>query len=66
MACALVDDADVVVENSRPGVMARLGFGYDTLRNQRPDLIYCSITAWSSGPPELAGYDLILQAVSGS
>jgi crotonobetainyl-CoA:carnitine CoA-transferase CaiB-like acyl-CoA transferase len=66
LACALVDDADVVVENSRPGVMARLGFGYDSLRNQRPDLIYCSITAFGpSGPPELAGYDLILQAVSG-
>jgi crotonobetainyl-CoA:carnitine CoA-transferase CaiB-like acyl-CoA transferase len=66
VACALVDEADVVVENSRPGVMARLGFDFEGLHQERPDLVYCSITAFGpSGPPELAGYDLILQAASG-
>jgi crotonobetainyl-CoA:carnitine CoA-transferase CaiB-like acyl-CoA transferase len=66
VAHALVDSADVLVENSRPGVMARFGLDYESLGEQRPDLVYCSITAFGpEGPPELAGYDLILQAVSG-
>jgi crotonobetainyl-CoA:carnitine CoA-transferase CaiB-like acyl-CoA transferase len=66
LARAIVDDADVFVENSRPGVMGRYGLDYDSLRETHRELVYCSITAFGpGGPPELAGYDLILQAVSG-
>jgi crotonobetainyl-CoA:carnitine CoA-transferase CaiB-like acyl-CoA transferase len=66
VARALVDEADVLIENSRPGVMARFGLDFASLNGTRPDLVYCSITSFGRlGPPELAGYDLILQAVSG-
>jgi crotonobetainyl-CoA:carnitine CoA-transferase CaiB-like acyl-CoA transferase len=66
LAGELVDRADVVVENSRPGVMARFGLDYASLESARPDLVYCSISAFGpQGAPELAGYDLILQAVGG-
>ena len=59
-------DASIVVENFRPGVMSRLGLGYEELRAQRPDLIYCSISAFGSGlGADLPGYDLIVQAVGG-
>lgn len=66
LAAELVDRADVVVENSRPGVMARLALDYASLSDARPDLVYCSISAFGpQGAPELAGYDLILQALGG-
>src|SRR5215510_4616552 len=39
----LIDRADVLVENFRPGTMARLGLGYDTIAQKRPSLVYCSI-----------------------
>ncbi len=56
----------IVVENFRPGVMDRLGLGYEELRTRRPDLIYCSISAFGSGAgAHLPGYDLIVQAVGG-
>ena len=59
-------DADVVVENFRPGVMERLGLGYDELRAERPGLIYCSITGFGRGHgAELPGYDLLIQALGG-
>src|SRR3954451_22129955 len=45
-ARALVTGADVVVENFRPGVMERLGLGYDELRGQNPGLVFCSITGF--------------------
>ena len=48
----LVDGADVVIENFRPGTMERLGFGYDALRNRNPRLIYCSNKGFLSGPYE--------------
>jgi crotonobetainyl-CoA:carnitine CoA-transferase CaiB-like acyl-CoA transferase len=58
--------ADVLVENFRPGVMDRLGLGYDTLREQHVRLVYCSVTGFGSGAgAELPGYDLLLQAVGG-
>jgi formyl-CoA transferase len=43
---ALVRGADVVVENFTPGVMARLGFDYATLKPVKPDLVYCSISGY--------------------
>jgi crotonobetainyl-CoA:carnitine CoA-transferase CaiB-like acyl-CoA transferase len=58
--------ADVVVENFRPGVMTRLGLGYETLREANPRLVYCSISGFGSGDgAALPGYDLLVQAVGG-
>lgn len=48
----LVDDADVLIENFRPGTMERLGFGYDALKARNPGLIYCSNKGFLSGPYE--------------
>lgn len=65
-AKALALECGIVVENFRPGVMARLGLGYEQLRAQREDLVYCSISAFGSGAgAALPGYDLIVQAVGG-
>ncbi|AKE01153.1 carnitine dehydratase (plasmid) [Rhodococcus erythropolis] len=62
----LAVESGIVVENFRPGVMDRLGLGYDELVQRRPDLIYCSISAFGSGDgAHLPGYDLIVQAVGG-
>ncbi|WP_051062122.1 CaiB/BaiF CoA transferase family protein [Paraburkholderia kururiensis] len=57
---ALARDADVLVESFRPGVMARLGLGYDTLRELNPKLVYCAITGYGSSGPfaRRAGHDL--------
>jgi crotonobetainyl-CoA:carnitine CoA-transferase CaiB-like acyl-CoA transferase len=65
-ARALASESDVIVENFRPGVMDRLGLGYDQLRVQQPRLIYCSITGFGSGAgAQLPGYDLLVQALGG-
>jgi len=65
-AHALAGEADVVVENFRPGVMDELGLGYDALRDANPDLIFCSITGFGRGEgATLPGYDLLIQAVGG-
>jgi len=63
----LVGRADVVVENFRPGVMDKLGLGYDALSAERPELVYCSITGFGSGGAgaALPGYDLLVQALGG-
>jgi len=63
----LVGTADVVVENFRPGVMERLGLGYDRLRSARPDLICCAISGFGqTGPDALKpAYDQIIQGLSG-
>jgi crotonobetainyl-CoA:carnitine CoA-transferase CaiB-like acyl-CoA transferase len=62
----LAADADVVVENFRPGVMDRLGLGYEDLATQHRGLVYCSITGFGrDGGAELPGYDLLVQAVGG-
>jgi crotonobetainyl-CoA:carnitine CoA-transferase CaiB-like acyl-CoA transferase len=63
----LVSESHVVVENFRAGVAERLGLGYGTLRELRPDLVYCSITGFGSGrePAGRPGYDFIAQAESG-
>lgn len=65
-ARALSAGADVIVENFRPGVMERLGLGYDELHAAHPGLVYCSITGFGSGAgATLPGYDLLVQAVGG-
>jgi formyl-CoA transferase len=63
----LVTDADVVVENFRAGVMERLGFGYESLRAIRPDLIYCSVSGYGQDGPKagIPAYDGAIQADSG-
>ncbi len=50
-ALALVNEADVLVENFRPGVMDRLGLGFDAMRASNPTLVYCSIPGFSSDDP---------------
>jgi crotonobetainyl-CoA:carnitine CoA-transferase CaiB-like acyl-CoA transferase len=65
-ALGLAAGADVVVENFRPGVMDRLGLGYEELSRRNSGLVYCSLTGFGSGAgAELPGYDLLLQAVGG-
>jgi len=66
-ARALVLEAEVVVENSRPGVMKRLGLGWDWFAERRPSLVYCSISAFGQDGPRGAegGFDLTIQAASG-
>ncbi|MDE1918273.1 MAG: CoA transferase [Sphingomonadales bacterium] len=64
---ALVKTADVVVENARPGVAARLGIDYDTLSAINPRLVYASISGFGQTGPwaQHPGFDLIAQATSG-
>jgi crotonobetainyl-CoA:carnitine CoA-transferase CaiB-like acyl-CoA transferase len=58
--------ADVLVENLRPGTMARFGLGYEQLRPHHPGLVYCSVTGFGAGEgATLPGYDLLAQAVGG-
>jgi alpha-methylacyl-CoA racemase len=63
----LAAEADVVVEQFRPGVAARLGLGYDDVRSVRPGIVYCSITGYGPTGPHAsrAGHDLNYLAESG-
>ena len=63
----LIERADVVVENFRPGVLERLGLGYEEVRARKPDIIYASSTGFGSSGPEATkpGQDLLIQARSG-
>lgn len=63
----LVDGADVLVENFRPGVAERLGFGADEVHARNPRLVYCSMSGYGQDGPmrDWPAYDHILQAVSG-
>jgi crotonobetainyl-CoA:carnitine CoA-transferase CaiB-like acyl-CoA transferase len=66
LALDLCARADVVVENFRPGGAARLGLDYDAVRARRPDVVYCTISAFGRREPRgRAGYDFVLQAESG-
>jgi CoA:oxalate CoA-transferase len=67
LAQALAARMDVVVENFRPGVAARLGLGAEALRKASPRLIYCSISGFGQEGPfkDLPAYDLVVQAMSG-
>lgn len=64
---ALARTADVLVESFRPGVMARLGAGYDTLAALNPKLVYCSITGYGQSGPyrDEPGHDLNYCALAG-
>ncbi|MEO8110850.1 MAG: CaiB/BaiF CoA-transferase family protein [Ginsengibacter sp.] len=64
----LVKQADIVIENFRPGVMARLGYGYEDFKKINPKIIYCSASGWGSDGPYLKrpGQDLLVQSVSGA
>ncbi|OYR40059.1 CoA-transferase [Halorubrum sp. Ib24] len=63
----VVAEADVVVENFRPGTAERLGVDYGTLRERNDELIYCSISAFGETGPwsDRPGYDLLVQGMSG-
>ena len=63
----LVRTADVVIENFRPGVMARLDLGYDELRRERPGLVYCAISGFGQDGPlkDNPAYDQIVQGLAG-
>ena len=63
----LVQRADVLVQNFRPGVMERLGLDYEALRKDNPRLIYCSITGFGSTGPysHRPGFDQVGQGTSG-
>jgi crotonobetainyl-CoA:carnitine CoA-transferase CaiB-like acyl-CoA transferase len=67
VALRLVDHADVVIENFRPGVMERLGLGYETLAERNPRIIYCASSGWGQTGPYVSrpGQDLLVQAVAG-
>lgn len=63
----LVKKADVVVENYRPGVMDKLGLGYDELKKVNPRIIYAAVSGFGCYGPnsQRPGYDIIAQAVGG-
>ena len=65
LAKKLIAVADVVVENFRPGVMAKLGLDYEALATKHPRLVYCSLSGYGQSHPEKPGYDLMMQGLSG-
>ena len=67
LAHALIDEADVVIENFRPGVMRRFGLDYASVKERRPDLVYCSISGFGQTGPsaQRAAYAPIAHAASG-
>jgi crotonobetainyl-CoA:carnitine CoA-transferase CaiB-like acyl-CoA transferase len=67
LARELIRNADVLIENNRPGVMDRLRLGYAAMSELNPRLVYCSISAYGQSGPRAqeGGFDLIIQAMSG-
>ncbi|RME76221.1 MAG: CoA transferase [Chloroflexi bacterium] len=67
IARRLIEKADVMIQNFRPGVMERLGLGYSTVRDLNPRLIYAEVTGYGKIGPwrNKPGQDLLLQALSG-
>ncbi|CAN5909590.1 CaiB/BaiF CoA-transferase family protein [soil metagenome] len=62
----LATSADVIIENMRRGALEKLGLGYESLKEENPDLIYCSITGFGPGEEEdRPGYDFLIQARAG-
>lgn len=64
---SMIKEADVVVENFRPGVMEKLGLGYDSLKEINEKIIYCSISGFGQYGPlkERPAYDIVAQAMGG-
>lgn len=63
----LIESADVIVENFRPGVADRLGIGFERCRELKPDILYCSISGYGQNGPlrDRAGLDMLMQAYVG-
>ena len=63
----LVESADVLVHNFRPGVPSRIGIDYERLRERNPRLIYCALSGYGQAGPlkDKAGYDQVLQSLTG-
>jgi len=63
----LIEGADVIVENFRPGTMAKFGFDYASVKVRKADIVYCSISGFGQEGPAsgLTAYDLIVQGMSG-
>lgn len=63
----LLDEADILVENFKPGTMEKLGLGYEVLKERRPKLIYCAISGFGQTGPyrNRAAYDAVIQAMGG-
>ena len=63
----LIQDYDIVIENFRPGVMEKLGFGYEALKEHNPRIIYCSLSGFGSSGPycNRPGQDLLAQSMGG-
>ena len=63
----LLDGADVLVENFRPGVMERLGYGWETVRERWPRLVYAAVSGFGHAGPyaQRPAYDLVAQAMGG-
>ena len=63
----LVRDADVIIENYKPGTMEKLGISYDDVIKIKPDIIYCSISGYGQTGPmrEKPAYDAVIQAMGG-
>jgi crotonobetainyl-CoA:carnitine CoA-transferase CaiB-like acyl-CoA transferase len=68
LAKALAAKCDILIENYRPGVMDRLGLGYETLSEINPRLIYCAISGYGMTGPlrDRPSFDIVLQAMSGA
>jgi crotonobetainyl-CoA:carnitine CoA-transferase CaiB-like acyl-CoA transferase len=63
----MAEQCDVVLDNYRPGIMERLGIGYETLRARNPRIVHCSVTAYGPTGPRahLPGFDPLMQAQGG-
>ena len=63
----LAADADLIIENFRPGVVKRLGIGYEDLKAINPDILYCSISGFGQTGPykDRPGFDIMAQGVVG-
>ena len=65
-ARSLADRADILVENFRPGSLARFGLDYEAVAERNPGIVYASISGFGSGlGADIPGYDLMVQAMSG-
>ena len=67
IALRLMGNADVVIQNFRPGVMDKRGLGYDDIKKINPKIVYCSISGFGPRGPyrDMPGYDTVGQASSG-